>query len=47
MFAWGPPPPPSLIHPDDLAALMTGAHKGAGLRPVRPIPGATRIVDNC
>jgi hypothetical protein len=27
MFAWGPPPPPSLIHPDDLAALMTGAHK--------------------
>jgi hypothetical protein len=27
MFAWGPPPPPSLIHPDDLAALMAGAHK--------------------
>jgi hypothetical protein len=27
MFAWGPPPPPSLIHPDDLAALMTGVHK--------------------
>ncbi len=22
----GAPPPPSFIHPDDLAALMTGAH---------------------
>ena len=29
MFAWGPPPPPSLIHPDDLAELMTGAHKAS------------------
>lgn len=26
MFAWGPPPPPSFLEPDDLAALMTGAH---------------------
>lgn len=23
---WGPPMPPSFIHPEDLAALMTGAH---------------------
>ena len=28
LFAWGPPPPPSFIHPDDLAAMMTGAHAG-------------------
>src|SRR5882757_1091845 len=26
LFNWGPPPPPSFVHPDDLAALMTGAH---------------------
>jgi catechol 2,3-dioxygenase-like lactoylglutathione lyase family enzyme len=26
LFEWGPPPPPSFLHPDDLAALMTGAH---------------------
>ncbi|QYN33822.1 VOC family protein [Pseudonocardia sp. DSM 110487] len=26
MFNWGPPPPPSFIHPEDLAGLMTGAH---------------------
>jgi catechol 2,3-dioxygenase-like lactoylglutathione lyase family enzyme len=26
LFAWGPPPPPSFLRPDDLAALMTGAH---------------------
>jgi hypothetical protein len=26
LFAWGPPPPPSFMHPEDLAALMTGAH---------------------
>jgi len=26
LFSWGPPPPPSFIHPDDLAAMMTGAH---------------------
>jgi catechol 2,3-dioxygenase-like lactoylglutathione lyase family enzyme len=26
LYAWGPPPPPSFLAPDDLAALMTGAH---------------------
>src|ERR1022692_793829 len=26
LFDWGPPPPPSFLHPDDLAAMMTGAH---------------------
>jgi catechol 2,3-dioxygenase-like lactoylglutathione lyase family enzyme len=26
LFNWGPPPPPSFLNPDDLAALMTGAH---------------------
>ncbi len=26
LFAWGPPPPPSFLHPDDLAAMMTGTH---------------------
>jgi catechol 2,3-dioxygenase-like lactoylglutathione lyase family enzyme len=26
LFAWGPPPPPSFLSPDDLAELMTGAH---------------------
>jgi catechol 2,3-dioxygenase-like lactoylglutathione lyase family enzyme len=26
IYNWGPPPPPSFIEPDDLAALMTGAH---------------------
>ncbi|MCP2281005.1 VOC family protein [Nocardia amikacinitolerans] len=26
LFNWGPPPPPSFLHPEDLAALMTGAH---------------------
>ena len=26
LFNWGPPPPPSFLKPDDLAALMTGAH---------------------
>ena len=25
LFAWGPPPP-SFLYPDDLAAMMTGAH---------------------
>ncbi|KAB2389926.1 VOC family protein [Actinomadura montaniterrae] len=29
LFNWGPPPPPSFLHPDDLAELMTGTH-GAG-----------------
>ncbi|WP_328352141.1 VOC family protein [Streptomyces sp. NBC_00457] len=28
LYSWGPPPPPSFLHPDDLAALMTGAHSG-------------------
>jgi len=27
LFNWGPPPPPSFLAPDDLAALMTGAHQ--------------------
>ena len=26
LFSWGPQPPPSFLAPDDLAALMTGAH---------------------
>ncbi len=26
LWAWGPPPPPSFLAPEDLAALMTGAH---------------------
>jgi catechol 2,3-dioxygenase-like lactoylglutathione lyase family enzyme len=26
LFAWGPPPPPSFVRPDDLAEMMTGAH---------------------
>ncbi|GAA3546471.1 VOC family protein [Amycolatopsis ultiminotia] len=26
LYSWGPPPPPSFLEPDDLAALMTGAH---------------------
>jgi catechol 2,3-dioxygenase-like lactoylglutathione lyase family enzyme len=26
LYAWGPPLPPSFLHPEDLAALMTGAH---------------------
>ncbi|MFB4301033.1 VOC family protein [Actinomadura sp. NTSP31] len=26
LFSWGPPPPPSFVAPDDLAALMSGAH---------------------
>lgn len=26
LYTWGPPPPPSFLEPDDLAALMTGAH---------------------
>jgi catechol 2,3-dioxygenase-like lactoylglutathione lyase family enzyme len=26
LFSWGPPPPASFLHPEDLAALMTGAH---------------------
>ncbi|MGW4375842.1 VOC family protein [Streptomyces albidoflavus] len=26
LFNWGPPPPPSFLQPEDLAALMTGSH---------------------
>jgi catechol 2,3-dioxygenase-like lactoylglutathione lyase family enzyme len=26
LYAWGPPVPPSFLHPDDLAAMMTGNH---------------------
>jgi catechol 2,3-dioxygenase-like lactoylglutathione lyase family enzyme len=26
LFNWGPPPPPSFLKPEDLGALMTGAH---------------------
>ncbi len=26
LYNWGPPPPPSFLEPDDLAALMTGLH---------------------
>jgi catechol 2,3-dioxygenase-like lactoylglutathione lyase family enzyme len=29
LFSWGPPPPPSFLAPDDLAALMTGSHSSA------------------
>ncbi|MGW4029218.1 VOC family protein [Streptomyces sp. NPDC004838] len=27
LFNWGPQPPPSFLNPEDLAALMTGAHQ--------------------
>jgi len=26
LYSWGPPPPPSFLNPEDLAALMTGSH---------------------
>jgi catechol 2,3-dioxygenase-like lactoylglutathione lyase family enzyme len=26
LYNWGPPPPPSFVQPDDIAAMMTGAH---------------------
>ena len=26
LYRWGPPPPPSFLHPEDLASLMTGSH---------------------
>jgi len=26
IFNWGPPPPPSFMHPEDLGALMAGSH---------------------
>lgn len=28
LFNWGPPPPPSFVMPEDLAALMSGSHSG-------------------
>lgn len=28
LYNWGPPPPPSFLHPDDLAELMIGSHSG-------------------
>jgi hypothetical protein len=55
LFNWGPPPPPSFLEPDDLAALMTGTHapgtdqdqqkSGASLFPVDwpALPGRTRL----
>ncbi|MEU5088892.1 VOC family protein [Streptomyces sp. NPDC021356] len=30
LYTWGPPPPPSFLRPEDLAALMTGAHTADG-----------------
>ncbi|MET8873213.1 VOC family protein [Nocardia sp. NPDC004604] len=30
LYSWGPPPPASFLEPDDLAALMTGAHSTKG-----------------
>jgi len=30
LLSWGPPPPPSFVNPEDLAAHMTGAHSAAG-----------------
>lgn len=32
LFSWGPPPPPSFLEPEDLAALMTGAHSKGSIR---------------
>jgi catechol 2,3-dioxygenase-like lactoylglutathione lyase family enzyme len=29
LYSWGPPPPPSFLHPDDLADLMIGSHTSA------------------
>jgi hypothetical protein len=26
LYSWGPPPPPSFLAPEDLAALMSGSH---------------------
>jgi catechol-2,3-dioxygenase len=26
LYSWGPPPPPSFLHPEDLADLMTASH---------------------
>ena len=30
LYAWGPPPPPSFLRPDDLAELMAGLHSPKG-----------------
>ena len=30
LYAWGPPPPPSFLRPDDLAELMAGMHPPKG-----------------
>lgn len=30
LYNWGPPPPPSFLLPDDLAALMSGQHAATG-----------------
>ncbi len=30
LYSWGPPPPPSFVNPEDLAAHMTGAHSATG-----------------
>jgi catechol 2,3-dioxygenase-like lactoylglutathione lyase family enzyme len=32
LFNWGPPPPPSFLHPDDLADLMAGSHSKSNPR---------------
>ncbi len=29
LYRWGPPPPSSFLHPEDLAALMTGSHSAS------------------
>ncbi len=29
LYSWGPPPPPSFLHPDDLADLMIGSHSAS------------------
>jgi catechol 2,3-dioxygenase-like lactoylglutathione lyase family enzyme len=29
LYSWGPPPPPSFLHPEDLAEMMTGAHSAS------------------
>ncbi|RKN04242.1 VOC family protein [Streptomyces radicis] len=29
LYSWGPPPPPSFVEPEDLAALMTGSHRAS------------------
>jgi catechol 2,3-dioxygenase-like lactoylglutathione lyase family enzyme len=29
LFSWGPPPPPSFLHPEDLAAMMVASHNAS------------------